>query len=121
MSASVTLQQGALAARIIEDTAVTSTAVTNVTGAAANLYYVEIDNTANTVASFVKFYNNASPTVGTPPPDVALRPVAGAKEYFVFPTSIAFATALSYACVTTAGTAGTTSPTNSVIVRMATS
>ena len=123
MAASTTLQQGALASKLIEDTDVNATAVDNVTGGATTVYYVEIDNTANASASYLKLYNHAAPTEGTTPPDVALRATANARDYFVFPTGIAFATALSYICTTAAGTGATTdtAPSQAVTVRFLTS
>ena len=95
----------------------------NVVSGATTVYYVEIDNTANASASYLKLYNHAAPTEGTTPPDVALRATANARDYFVFPTGIAFATALSYICTTAAGTGATTdtAPSQAVTVRFLTS
>ena len=118
MAASVTTQNNALGAKVVEDTAATATAVTNVIGSSGTLYYVEVDNTNNSAASYFKVYNATGPTVGTTAPDLILRAPASTREYFVFPTGIAFATAISYACVTAAGTGGTGSPSSSVTIRM---
>ena len=118
MAASITVQNNALGAKVVEDTAVTATAVTNVIGSTGTLYYVEVDNTNNSAASYLKIWDHASPTVGTTAPNMVLRAPASTREYIVFPTGIAFATAISYACVTAAGTGGTGSPSSAVTIRL---
>ena len=114
---SVITQQNPLGGKVVVDTSVDATAVNNVSGGTTVLSYIELDNTANSVASYLKVYNLASPTVGTSSPDIVVRAAAQTKEYFICPQGVDFGTALSYACVTTGGTAGTTSPTYSVILR----
>ena len=105
---------------IIRDTDADGTSEDNVTAGAATIYAVQINNSANASASsYVKFYNNAAPTVGTTAPDMILMAAGGATTNYAFPKGNAvFTTALSYACVTTAGTAGTTNPTSDVVVIM---
>lgn len=84
----------------------------------STLYLVEINNTLNTVNSFVKLYNVASGsvTVGTTDPYVILRVQASTKVTYHFDQGIAFGAAITLACVNSPGTAGTTSPTASVTV-----
>ncbi len=120
MAASVTTQSNSLGTKVVEDTAATATAVTNVIGSSGTLYYVEVDNTANSAATYFKVYNATGPTIGTTAPDLILRAPASTREYFIFPTGIAFATAISYAAVTAAGTGGTSSASSAVIIRMVT-
>ena len=120
MAASVTTQQNSLGTKVGEDTAATATAVTNVIGSSGTIYYVEVDNTANSAASYLKIYNASGPTVGTTAPDLILRATGSTREYFVFPTGLAFGTAVSYACVSAAGTGGTGSPSSSVTIRIVT-
>jgi hypothetical protein len=116
---SVMDQQNPLGGKVITDTTADATAANNVTGAASTIYYFEIDNTANVGDPvFFKVYDHASPTIGTTNPLIILRAAAGTKEYFVVPQGVGFSVALSYACVTTAGTAGTGNPANAVIIRM---
>ena len=80
------------------------------------LWGITVDNTANGSASYVKLWNNASPTVGTTAPDICLLCPASVKRTYMFPEGITFGTAMTIACVTTAGTAGTTNPTSAVNV-----
>ncbi len=79
---------------------------------------VTVDNSANGSATFFKMWNSAGPTVGTTAPDLILMVPASVKRSFYFHEGIVFGTACECACVTTAGTAGTTSPTSSVTVQV---
>lgn len=109
---------GGNALRIFRDAAATNTSENNVNDGAATIYAVTIDNTANAAKSFIKFYNAFIPVVGTTDPDMILFAPLSTARTFVFKTGNNFATALSYAGVTAAGTAGTTSPVSSVIVNI---
>ena len=106
-----------IGATIIEDTNANATAETG-KASGGTLYQVLIDNTNNAnAASFLKIYSS-SPTVGTSDPVFIFPAGAGEKVQFDFPTGCAFASGLYFACVTTGGTAGTTSPTSAVTVRI---
>lgn len=92
----------------------------------ALVLWVQVDNTANAVVpSYVKLFNAAAGgvTLGTTAPDEIIYVPGGVKRTHMLFTGanpgITFATALTAACVTTAGTAGTTSPASSVIVTVA--
>lgn len=98
------------------DTANTSTAVT-IKATSATLYELELDNTANAAASYVKFYNTGTVTVGTTVPDAILMVPASTKITLVFPGGTVFGTALSVATVTTGGTAGATGPVTAITVK----
>lgn len=90
-----------------------------VKASAGTLYAIIIDNTANAAeAEYVKLWDAASGsvTVGTTAPDWVFKIPAAVKRAIVFTEGVAFATALTAACVTTAGTAGTTNPTSDVVV-----
>jgi hypothetical protein len=96
-----------------------------VKGSSTALYQVVIDNSANAgAAAYVKLYNLASGsvTVGTTVPDEVIFVPGGAIVTQPYFTKAApgktFATALTAACVTAGGTAGTTPPTNPVIVNI---
>ena len=102
----------------VVQTSATATPDNAVAGGAGVLFQVDIDNTANTNAVFVKLWNHASPTVGTTAPEWVLKCPASVRRVFSCTPGSAFATNLSVACVTTGGTAGTTSPTNAVAVRL---
>ena len=105
--------------KIFAETDLEGTAVA-VAAAAATVYQVEVDNASNSVASFVKLWNVASGsvTVGTTAPDWCLMVPASVKRSFSMVDGIAFGTAITAACVTTAGTAGTTNPTFAVPVKI---
>lgn len=94
-----------------------------VKASSAKVYWLSVDNSANGgAASYVKLYNLAqgSVTVGTTAPDEVIYVPAGAVITHLFSTGAApgktFGTALSACCVTSGGTAGSSSPSSSVIV-----
>lgn len=91
-----------------------------VKASSGTLYSIVIDNSANAAVSYVKLWDVASGsvTVGTTAPDWIIKVAASAKRTIVFPEGLAFGTALTAACVTTAGTAGTTNPSSSVGVNI---
>lgn len=84
---------------------------------ALTLYGIYADNSANAEDVFVKIWDHAGPTVGTTDPDTVVRVEAGDDIFIPFGSEgegVGIATGLNVACVTTGGTAGTTSPTNDV-------
>lgn len=98
-------------------------AVDAIKGSSAKVFWLQIDNSANGgAASYVKLFNLAgsSVTLGTTAPDEIIYVPAGAVVTQQLSTGATpgktFGTALSAACVTTGGTAGTSSPSSSVIV-----
>jgi len=121
MTLSVSTQVSPVGSKLVVDTNASSTAQTNVTGAAGTIYMIEIDNTNNADnACYFKIYNTASPTIGTTAPDHIIMVPTSQSRSIVIPDGLDF-TALSYAAVISGGTAGTTSPTSAVTVRMVTS
>lgn len=118
MTLSVSTQVNPIATRLVEQTAASASANTNVVGAPCVVYTVDVDNAANVAAAYVKLYDSAAPTVGTTNPDVVVYVPAGLRRQYVVPEGVAFASALSFACVTAGGTPGTASPANPVIVRI---
>lgn len=82
------------------------------------LHALVVDNTSNVAASYVKLYDAASGsvTVGTTAPDLVLKIPASVKRTIVFQEGLSYGTALTAACVTTGGTAGTTAPSSAVIL-----
>lgn len=107
---------------IFTDTAM-GNAVDAIKASSAKVYAVTIDNSANGgAASYVKLYNLASGSVsvGVTAPDEIIYVPAGAvvtRNFFTGAApGVTFATALSAICVTTGGTAGSTSPSSSVVV-----
>lgn len=85
----------------------------------ATVSSIAIDNTDGSGDVHSKFYNNATPTVGTTAPSIIVRAKAGRKSVRMFRTALSFATALTSATVQEAGTAGTTSPAASVTLDVA--
>ena len=107
-------------ASVIRDTDAAGTANNNVNGAAAVLYEAIIDNSANAAQKvYLKLYDNAAPTIGTTAPNMIVPVPGGATVSLAVPEGVSFATALSYACVTTGGTGGATDPTSNVILTLA--
>lgn len=108
---------------IFTDTAL-GALVDAVKASSAVVYSISVNNAANAAASYVKLWNVASGsvTVGTTAPDLIIY-VPGlstiVQNWFTLSApGITLATAVSMACVTTGGTAGTTPPGSSVIVSL---
>ena len=95
-------------------------AVDAVKASSCKIFYVTLDNSLNVAASYFKAFNlaSASVTLGTTAPDMVILVPASSIITVPFFTGAApgltFSTALSIACVTAAGTAGTTSPSSAV-------
>ncbi len=123
----ITQIQIATPANIFEftDTSIGSS-VDAIKASSAVLYWVLVDNSANSgAASYVKLYNLASGSVivGTTAPDEVIYVPGGQKITHVLYTGAnpgkTFATAISAVCVTTGGTAGVIAPVSSVILTAA--
>lgn len=87
----------------------------------ARVLLLIVDNTANTGSTCcIKLYNVAvgSVTVGTTVPWFFWEVPAGARLVMAFPNGLPQQANISAACVTTNGTAGTTSPSNNVTCRI---
>lgn len=85
------------------------------------IHSIVIDNTANAgEATYLKLWDAASGdvTVGTTAPDWVFKVPASTKVTITFQAELAYGTALTAACVTTAGTAGTTNPTSDVVIEI---
>ena len=113
----VTNNQMLSGAFLLIDTVAANAAVV-AKGSSTVLYELELDNTANGAASYLKLYNTASPTIGSTAPDAIIMVPASVSRSIVIPSGLTFGTALAYAAVTAGGTAGTTSPASAFIVRM---
>ena len=117
MALSVSTQVSPVGSKLVVETSAGATADNNVLGTAGVIYMIDVDNASNGAASYLKVYDNAAPVVGTTPPDLIVRVAAGVRRSLVVPEGMAYA-AVSFACVTAGGTAGTTAPTAAVTVRM---
>lgn len=104
-------------AAVVIDTLVAATAVV-VKASSAVLHSLQLDNSAVAAATFLKLYNNAAPTIGTTAPDAIFMIPANATISVAIPGGVTFATALSYAAVTTGGTAGVTATTGAFALKL---
>jgi hypothetical protein len=109
--------------RVLKDTSVAATVVSNVTGAPGSIYLVYADNAANAFDVYLKFYDTtATVTLGTTAPDYVFLIDASARRQFIMTGGTAFTSGISYACVKTdGGTEGTTPPGAPITVWMVTS
>jgi hypothetical protein len=120
MTLSVSSQVAPVGTKLVVQTDANSTPNNAVTSAAGKIYQIDVDNEANSDnAAYLKIYDNASPTVGTTPPDFVLKVPVNQRRNMVIPDGLDF-TDLSFAVVTAGGTAGTTDPTNPVVVKLVT-
>ena len=105
----------------IKDADCNATAEKDIFAGPCRVTAIRIANPSAAIA-YVKLYNDKNPTVGTTAPAFVLEvPVMAAnvaeEQPCNPPDGWLFSEGLSIACVTTAGTAGTTSPaTNPVLV-----
>jgi len=107
--------------KIIRDASANATAENNATDGSATIFAITADSLAGASTNYLKLYNSATAvTVGTTDPDVILMLPGSVTRAFIFRNSLSFSTGLSFACVTTAGTAGTTNPVTTVIVNIVT-
>lgn len=121
MAVTTTPLTNPVGANIVADTNSNATSEDDVRSGSTTVYIVDVDNSSVAAISYTKLYNNTGPTVGTTAPDVVLMTPASTRRVFVLGLEgVAFGTGLSVATVTGAGTAGTTDPTASVIVRILT-
>lgn len=93
------------------DSDANSTVVESYNGA-ITLREILVVNTSNSIPVYLKIYDSLSAGVvlGTTVPTMIFRAPARGRLHLVIPTGVALATGLSYAVVTTGGTAGTSSP-----------
>ena len=102
----------------ISESDLTATVVQDVkAGVSGTLWNLDIDNSANGAASYVRIWDNPSPTNGTTDPDIVIMIPASVRRTIEFVEGFEF-TNLSFAAVTTGGTAGTTDPTSDVIAEV---
>lgn len=122
MAVTTTPLSNPVGANIVLDTDSDATGENDVRSGATTIFIVDVDNTLVGAVTYTKLYNALAPTIGTTAPDVILRTPASVRRVFVLGLEgVNFPTGLSFASVTAAGTAGTTSPTADVTVRILTS
>ena len=122
MSSALSLRPGLLSTNVVEDPLVNVTFQADVApgGGAGIIYSVQINNTANAAQDvYFKLFNHLGGggfAIGTDAAHILLKGPAGTTKCYTIPQGIAFAVGITYACVTTADTAGVTSPPNAVSV-----
>jgi hypothetical protein len=118
MALTVSTQVSPVATKLVIETISGATSNNNVLGTSGKVYMVDVDNAANAAATYCKLYDDGNPVVGTTAPHFIFRVPAGQRRSMVIPEGMDFSI-LSFACVTTPGTTGTTAPSSPVAVRLA--
>ena len=88
----------------LTETSTTATAV-NMDGTSGVLIMVEIDNTANSVASYVNLYDAGSATAGTTNEEFVFMAPASTRITYACPEGAVYGTGLTGAIVSTPGSA----------------
>lgn len=104
-------------AKLFTETAAGATAIA-VSAASSVLYEMELDNTANSAATFMRMYNTGAVTPGTTVPDQLIMVPASTKITTVTPSGQTFGTALTITAGTSATLATTTAPVSSFAVKL---
>ena len=104
----------------VVDTAVTNTAVTNASASSGtcSLYYVEIDNSANSAVTYLKMVRSASATPSSTGPDTILSAPAAGTAYFAFATSMDQLYITYWATSTAANGTTQTAPATAITIRL---
>lgn len=91
-----------------------------VVAAAATLYEIEFDNTANAAQdNYLKLYDSAvAVTVGTTNPDYIFRIRQGVKRSIVVPDGLAFVNGIVEATTPAAGLGGTSNPGSACLLSL---
>ena len=106
---------------IVKDTDADNTVEKDVLAGPGRLCHVHMTN-PNAAVCYLKIFNHINPTLGTTDPDEIYECPGSGTEGGILDLPInpseglLFSEGISYACVTAAGTAGTTSPTANVTV-----
>jgi hypothetical protein len=87
------------------------------TTSSCTLYQVDIDNSSNTAAVYLKIYDGTGVSVGTTSPHYILKCPGSQRISYTIPEGQPLSTALGYVCVLSNGVGGETGPTSNVTVR----
>lgn len=103
---------------LIKDADANGTVEKDVMEGPCRLTHVAFTSSIPAEVLYLKFYDDANPVVGTTDPVLVLEiPITAPKDFPINPgVGLVFETALSFALVQEAGTAGTTDPTNTEVV-----
>lgn len=110
MALSITPQDGRFLDILVQETALTNTAISDVAGRPATVYSIDINNASNS-AVYVKLYNSTTATVSDVPV-IIIMVINGTQRIIGIPHGIAFTNGISMRCVKEGGTAGTSNPTS---------
>ena len=96
-----------------------TSALDALTASGGSLFKVEIDNTANSSAVYLKLCDLTSTvTVGSTDPSYVFMCPASQTRVYSCAKGAVYTNGMQAACVTTGGTAGNSNPTNPVIYRI---
>lgn len=115
----------ALAGKLVSDDSVGAAPVDNATGATSGrIYMVDIDNTLNSAAVYLKIIDAASATVSTTTangagtPHLMLYVPKGKSITYAIPDGHAYSAGVSYWCVTSSAVGNESGPQSTVTVRL---
>jgi hypothetical protein len=112
---------------LVIDSSATATAARHVFRSAAvdtaglllgDMHIVNTTAGAGSSTVYLRIYDSLDPVVGTTNPEVIIMCPHGTATTVDIASGIPIATAVSYACVQEAGTAGATSPATTVVVHL---
>ena len=109
---------GNIHTQTFSDLEANSTVEANLLSGSGRIYSIEIDNTNNKADSFLKIWDATGPSV-TDAAHFIFRVPGGEKIPYLFGSGgqgVALSNGLSFACVTTGGDTGSTSPVSKVPV-----
>mgnify|MGYP004452765879 FL=1 len=107
---SATLPGARMSSMMLKQTAATNVSDNNITGTNSTLYVIHAVSTASNT-NFIKIYDARNPTVGTTDPQIVIPITAGQTQVIVCTEGVTMTNAISWCCVDSGGTAGTTNPT----------
>ena len=93
-------------------------AVVIVKASSAVIYELELDNTANGAATYLRLYNATTATIGSTQYDALVMVPASVKITMVLPGGVTFGTGLCYAAGTSATLATTTAPSSAFAIKI---
>lgn len=103
--------------KLFSETAAGATAIV-VSAVSCVIYSLELNNSANAAATYLRLYNNATVTPGTTVPDQIMLVPAGATLTIVIPGGVTFGTALALTAGTSAALATTTAPASAFALKI---
>jgi len=103
-------------ATLLTDSSVAAVVV--VKASSGVIYELELDNTANAAATYLRLYNATSATLGSTQYDGLVYVPASTKITVVITSGVTYGTGICYAATTSATLATTTAPTSAFAIKM---